>query len=69
MKIDYRVAGALEIKRTMDRYTWEWVDFIVWAERYSLSNHVEVEIYGPEGQSGSAVKGEYTPSEAGTVKT
>ena len=64
MKIDYKVAHVDGLKKSMDRYSWEWVDFIVWAERYSLSNHVEVEIFGPEGQNGSAVKGEYTAAGA-----
>lgn len=58
MKINYKTAGV-EGEKTMDRYTWEWPDFIVWAERYSLSNRVGVEIFGPEGQSGSAINGEY----------
>jgi hypothetical protein len=62
MKIDYKVTSVDGQRKTMDRYSWEWVDFIVWAERYSLSNHVEVEIFGPEGQNGSAIKGEYKPA-------
>lgn len=61
MKIDYKITGV-DGQKTMDRYTWEWVDFIVWAERFSLSNRVDVEIFGPEGQSGSATKGEYKAS-------
>lgn len=68
MKIDYKVTGVEGLKKSMDRYSWEWPDFIVWAERYSLSNHVEVEIFGPEGQNGSAVKGEYHASGAEGVK-
>jgi hypothetical protein len=64
MKIDYKVTTVDGQKKSMDRYSWEWVDFIVWAERYSLSNHVEVEIFGPEGQNGSAAKGEYKAADA-----